>query len=150
MTPPPEYPRALHGFRFSNTDAVVLIATAIASVWLAVNDVPLWWMLPLVVGHFFLFCNVFRVRRSYELIWGLILLINCACWLLNQHFNWQPVVLAQLPFTAAAISFEMRSSAYHGIFAHRINPSLEDYLKKRIQFTHRHRGGNPEPEVGQT
>ena len=52
------------GFRFSRADAA-MIAVGAAATWLlwgVLGDLAL---LPAVVlVHFFLFCNVFRVRRS--------------------------------------------------------------------------------------
>jgi len=57
------------GFRFFWSDGV-FIAALCALAWFARDAFgPLLWIIPFAAGHFFLFCNVFRVRRSYELVW---------------------------------------------------------------------------------
>jgi hypothetical protein len=139
------YPRALYGFRFSKSDAAVLLIAALATALLAHHDVPLWWMVLLVVGHFFLFCNVFRVRRSYELIWAALLLVNSACWLLQLHDGWLAITLTQLPVTAAVILLELHSPSYHGILSERLNPRLRDYLTVRMNASTPQRGDTPKP-----
>ena len=122
---------SLYGFRFFATDALVLMAGAVGTWVLARQDFPLWWMVPCVVGHFFLFCNVFRVRRSYELAWAALFLVNTG-WRLNQGaFGWNPTLLWQLPVTLVVLLAEIRSPRYHGIGAQRLNPKLEEYLAWR-------------------
>ena len=119
---------ALYGFRFSATDAVVLVAGTGALVW---QEFPLWWMVPVVVGHFFLFCNVFRVRRSYELAWAAVFVVNVGYWLNEGALGWSTSVLCQLPVTLVVLIAELRSPRYHGILARRFNPKLEEYLAWR-------------------
>ncbi len=56
------------GFRLSIVDAVVLVAAGPAT-WLAWPHLgSLAGVIPLVVLHFFLFCNVFRIHRTKELV----------------------------------------------------------------------------------
>lgn len=67
-SPPGDPPFSRPGFRFSTRDgvAVVMGLLVTASLWRRVGSLSL---LPLVVlGHFFLFCNVIRVRTRYELV----------------------------------------------------------------------------------
>ena len=123
-------PSARYGFRFSLTDAIVLVFGAAATWALWQQDLPIWWMIPCVVGHFFLFCNVFRVRRTYELIWAAMFLLNTGYWLNHDAMGWNPTLLWQLPVTLVAIIAELRSANYHGIGARRINPKLEAYLNR--------------------
>ena len=81
------------------------------------------------VGHFFLFCNVFRVRRRYELMWTALCLVNFTAWfLLVEPFTWLGVMGVQTPATLLAIGVEMRSPEYHGIFSRRLNPGLDEWL----------------------
>ncbi len=135
--------RLLHGFRFSAIDAAVLAITAVASVALYKADIAVWWMLPLVVGHFFLFCNVFRVRRNRELLWGLCLLINASWWMTQFRFDWLPTTFTQTPITLMVIILELRSPNYHGIFAKYLNPQLPAYLRHRLSAPQR--GETPKP-----
>ncbi len=116
------------GFRFSIVDGM-FIALAVAAV-IALHGLlkNLVWVIPFAVGHFFLFCNVFRVRRSYELAWVGIFFINLAAWMISDRFSWLGILAVQTPFTLAAFVLEMRSPQYHGIFARRLNPHLDDWL----------------------
>jgi hypothetical protein len=112
------------GFRFSRTDALVIAACAGATwaLWRPLGELAL--VFPVVLLHFFLFCNVFRIRRSYELIWAGMFVLNLACWVLLGAFWWPWVLLAQTPLTLALIIAEMMSRRYHGAGWRWINPSL--------------------------
>ena len=110
-------------------DAAVLAIGAIATVALARVLGPMAGVIPMAVGHFFLFCNVFRVRRSYELAWAAIFIANFAAWtLLAPGFSWPGLLAIQLPVTAIVIALEVRSPRYHGVWADRLNPRLREYL----------------------
>ena len=127
----PNHHTALYGFRFFATDALVLVASALGTWVLVRQDFPLWWMVPCVVGHFFLFCNVFRVRRSYELAWAAVFVVNTGWWLSQGSFDWSPTLPWQLPLTLGVLVAEIRSPRYHGIGARWLNPKLGDYLSSR-------------------
>lgn len=117
------------GFRFSFSDAVAITAflSSAGILWHFGN--PLGWLLVMAAGHFFLFCNVFRIVRRRELIWAGLFLVNVTLWAWNDSLTWTGVLLCQLPVTIAVVVLDMRSAAYHGIFAKRLNPGLNDYLK---------------------
>lgn len=108
------------GFRFSREDAWVLIVGVVATV--------AWWKiqpalapaLPIVLGHFFLFCNVFRISRRSELIWAGVFLVNAVFWAARSEdfaIDWLAVLLGQAPVTFFLILFEMSRPGYHGIGA---------------------------------
>jgi hypothetical protein len=120
--------RRTAGFRLSVVDVVFIVAAAIAVFLLRERLGTAVWIIPLAVGHFFLFCNVFRVRRSYELAWVGILFCNLAGWAAADRFSWLNVLAVQTPFTLAAFVLELRSRRYHGIFARRLNPHLDEWL----------------------
>jgi hypothetical protein len=120
------------GFRFSLTDAVALVAFGATVVILHQFGNSLWWVVAIVAGHFFLFCNIFRVVRRRELIWGSIFVLNIGFWLLLGRLDWFNVLACQLPVSAGVIAWELKAARYHGIFANRLNPALEDYIKGRI------------------
>ena len=116
------------GFRFSLQDAVVLVIGALAT-WI-------WWRvhpafapaLPIVLGHFFLFCNVFRISRRSELIWAGIFLVNALFWALNSQdvsINWIGLLVVQAPVTLTLILLEMFWPGYHGIGATRFQKNHE-------------------------
>ena len=118
------------GFRLSVVDVAFIAAAAAATVFLRERLGSSVWIIPFAVGHFFLFCNVFRVRRKYELAWVGVFFVNVAAWALADRFSWPAVLLTQAPFTLLAIGLEMRSREYHGIGCRRINAAhVEEWLK---------------------
>ena len=56
------------------------------ALWPAIGQLAL--LFPVVVGHFFLFCNIFGIRRKLELAWSVIFIINASLWLVLGHFTW--------------------------------------------------------------
>jgi hypothetical protein len=114
--------RRIPGFRFSVIDGAViaLFATATVALRPALGENIL--LGAGVLGHFFLFCNVFRVRRSIELAWAALFLVNTGAWAMAGGLAWWKVLAAQAPATLVAIGLELRSRAYHGVGWERINP----------------------------
>ena len=112
----------LIGFRFHPTDAIVLAAGALATWWLLPRVGTYAWLCVVAIGHFFLFCNVFRVRRSYELGWAAIFVVNFAAWGLSGAFSWLGLLATQTPVTIAFVVAEMRGPHYRGIGARRGPP----------------------------
>ncbi|WP_425396609.1 hypothetical protein [Aeoliella sp.] len=120
------------GFRLSKSDVAVLLVTVAltALFWNATAGYTFLGLL--VVLHFFLFCNIFRIPRKPELIWAACFVAICvACVLLNRMTPLN-VTLAVLPVTLAILLWSIRLPTYHGIFAKRINPRLDDYLAARV------------------
>ena len=120
------------GFRFSLKDAIAIgvFTGAVCGFWYLGG--PLWWMLLIAAGHFFLFCNVFRIVRRRELTWAGLFVLNVGIWSWFDRLAWPAVFVCQIPITVALIFAEMRSPAYHGVFARRLNPRLDDYLKGNV------------------
>jgi hypothetical protein len=121
--------RRTFGFRFSNTDWAVIAITLAAALGFQRIENPLSWMVLIAVGHFFLFCNVFRVRRRFEIAWACAFIINIACWLSFSELAWASVLACQIPVTLCFLLMELRSPHYHGVFARQINPHLQRYLQ---------------------
>jgi len=116
------------GFRFFPTDAVAILVCGIAT-WQGLRLIgPMAWACPAALGHFFLFCNIFRVRRNYELCWAAAFVLNALLWQLSGSLDWLWILICQGPLTLLAIGFEMGSPRYHGIFARGVNARLDDYL----------------------
>ena len=120
--------RRCHGFRVSGWDGLILVLGAGLAICLRSVEFPLWWIVPVVVGHFFLFCNVFLVWRNLELLWAAVFIANVLLHVAMGDVGWWPVCGWQLLVTVAVVLRQMRSPWYHGIFARRINPRLDDYL----------------------
>lgn len=118
------------GFRFSTTDAIVLLTGAIGVAMLAEKASELALLIGFTVGHFFLFCNIFRVRRGPEVIWSLVFLLNAVLSLQFDLYSFLIACLVQLPLTAYLLYRETRMPYYHGVFCHRWNrEDIDGYLR---------------------
>ncbi|MEN3944061.1 hypothetical protein WJU23_22350 [Prosthecobacter sp. SYSU 5D2] len=126
--PPPRR----HGLRFSIGDAVILIVGVILAWWLHSQGNEMWWIVPVAVGHFFLFCNVFMVWRRWEMLWAGALVLNVLFHAAQGQLGWWPACGWQVPVTLLVIGLQMRSPWYHGVWAERVNPRLRDYLDGRL------------------
>lgn len=120
------------GLRFSIADAFALIVFAISAFLLNKAGSEFWWLLLIAAGHFFLFCNIFRIIRRLELIWAGLFILNVATWICLQRLSWLRVLLCQLPVTFVVLVAALKAARYHGIFAKRLNPQLNLYLEGRI------------------
>src|SRR3954462_7610093 len=58
------------GFRLSALDIIVLVAAGLAFAYAMTVDRWFGIAIAFVVLHFFLFCNVLRMSRPFELIWA--------------------------------------------------------------------------------
>jgi hypothetical protein len=112
-----------HGFRVSALDGAILLLGAALTIWLQNESFPLWWLVPMAVGHFFLFC---------KLAWAAGFVILVGIHLAVGSTDWIAPLLLQSPVTVFVIWLQMRSPWYHGIFARRINARLDDYLAGRL------------------
>jgi hypothetical protein len=121
------FPRK-HGFRFSVLDAFILLGGAGMTVWLWNQAFLLWWIVPMVAGHFFLFCNVFLVWRKLELAWAACFVMIVGIHLAAGYIGWLSPLIMQTPVTLFIVWLQLRSPWYHGIFARRVNPRLNEYL----------------------
>ena len=120
------------GFRCSWIDLLVLAASIPATWWLWEDVGAIAGAVPFPVGHFFLFCNVFRIHRPKELLWAVVCLVNVSAWTLAERLDWALILALQSPLTVAVVIWEMRGPHYHGVWAKRINPRLGEYLDGRL------------------
>lgn len=103
-----------HGFRFSATDALAILVCGVATVWGLSELGNVAWIFPFVLGHFFLYCNIFRVPRKPELVWaGSFVLIATICLIADVsllHAMW-----IVLPVTLGVLIYSIRLPTYHGM-----------------------------------
>ena len=104
------------GFRMSVSDLLVLVvagvATGLALPWLGVMA----WLFVIVAGHFFLFCNVFRIQRMFELIWAGLFVLNASIWYVVDALDWWWILVVQSPVTILFIAISFSKQDYHGVF----------------------------------
>ena len=115
------------GFRFSAFDALLLVLGGLGS-WIVWSRA--WWLgfvIAFVVGHFFLFCNIFRISRSLEVIWAAVFLVLTGFTIASGHPTWTTTALLSLGLTVLVVCIELRKPSYHGIGWSRINPNLRQW-----------------------
>ena len=103
------------GFRCSAVDLLVLTASVVATrgLWNVSEGASAF--LLFLVGHFFLFCNVFRVPRWTELFWGACFLLNVSGNVLGASLDYPRIMFLQAPITLFVIGWAISRSGYHGI-----------------------------------
>lgn len=69
----------------------------------------------LVVGHFFLFCNVVRLRRAFELLWAGCFVAITMTLLWMGTTDWMVALVAITPVTAVLVASEVSSGNYRGV-----------------------------------
>jgi len=117
------------GFRISAIDFGVLLAGAIGSYLIAQVESWLGLAIAFTVGHFFLFCNVFRMPRLLELVWSALFLALAGSSIAFQQPGWLFSFSLSLVGTAVLVAFQMRQPSYHGVGWNRINPQLPEWWR---------------------
>ena len=120
------------GFRFSAFDALVLAVGGCGSllVWPRI-----WWLgfvTAFAVGHFFLFCNVFRISRRLELIWAATFITLSLLTVFSGHLTWTAASLLSLAATTFVVGVELRKPSYHGVGWNHFNPNLRLWWETTI------------------
>lgn len=119
------------GFRISLLDGFVLLAGAVACACLwPINRVSSF-LVAFVVMHFFLFCNVFRIRRKPELIWAATFVPLAGATLLSGYPGWVVTAASSLFLTGFLVAREVQHESYHGICWKRWNPGLPEWWAKQ-------------------
>lgn len=110
------------GFRFSRSDLFIVLAGVFVVWYGAQRNRDLAILTAFVLGHFFLFCNVFRVGERAELAWAGLLLLNVVIVGAVVGGSWWIALPLQCGVTAIIIARTFRRPDYHGIGCQRINP----------------------------
>ena len=119
------------GFRLSVFDTIILIIGIAGSILL--GSVAWWFgaIVAFVVLHFFLFCNVFRISRPPELIWGAIFLATAAATILTERPGWIATFSIAIAVSTYLIWRETKRKHYHGIYWQSWNPDLVSWWDAR-------------------
>jgi hypothetical protein len=124
------------GLRISFLDVIVLAAGAWGT-WFVGHE--LWWagaVIGFVVGHFFLFCNVFRIARKPELLWAGAFVALCGSTILTDLPGWTVTFAGSVCLTLILILREMKKPSYHGILWRRVNPELPQWWASHHEAPH--------------
>ena len=133
------------GFRFSLLDILILIIGFFATFILSIQ---LWWIgmvIGIVVSHFFLFCNVFRISRSPELIWAAVFTVLAGTTILTGFPGWTITVALSITLSSFLIWRESKKPGYHGICWKTLNPALPEWWKESQGINKSEQGSAPNP-----
>ena len=93
-----------------------------------------WWLgvvIGFVVGHFFLFCNVFTIERKLELIWAAVFTVLTGSTALTQMPGWIVTFTSSFLVAVVLIYRESKKPHYHGIGWQHFNPGLRELWEKQ-------------------
>lgn len=108
-------PSRAPGARLAVSDLAVLAAGAAGTAALHARAPALAWLPGFVLGHFFLFCNLVRLRTHKELLWCAVFLANFAAHAAQGDPCGAAILAWQLPVTLALVASEVASPGYRGL-----------------------------------
>jgi len=120
------------GFLFSVVDGFVLAGGGTGAIVLSMFA---WWpgfVLGFVIAHFFLFCNVVRMARPLELLWGGVFVALAGATIAIDTPGWLVTTVVSLGVTVVAVIVQIRKPEYHGVGWKWINPGLPAWWEARI------------------
>ena len=98
-------PKFAPGFRLSVFDVMILTAGIGSAAGLGKEYWPASLIVLTVVGHFFLFCNVFRISRRPELLWAGVFTLLAGATTVTGFPGWMISISATALSTQRRISF---------------------------------------------
>lgn len=122
------------GFRISGFDRAILFGGVVGMIAGAMWDWRCGFFVGFAVGHFFLFCNVFRIRRAPELVWAGTFIALSACNLFTGVPGWPGTILGALALTVFLIGRELKMPWYHGVGWKRVNPGLRGWWEREEKY----------------
>jgi hypothetical protein len=124
------------GFRISINDIIVLVVGMVGTAALCSVVGTLGLIVAFVVGHFFLFCNVFRTARNLEFAWAGVFVALSGATVVLQTPGWAVTIVATLCASVFVILIEARKPSYHGIGWKLVNPNLRDWWDANVENGH--------------
>jgi len=116
------------GFRLSAIDIIFIAIAILFCIYFFNIAKSISYIIGIVVGHFFLFCNIARMSRTPEIIWAVFFTLFT---ILSLKFNLVPlslVFLASIVLSIMLVFLETRKPSYHGILWQKLNPNLENWF----------------------
>ena len=121
------------GFRISIIDIIFIMVMTVLAV--SVSSINLYLSIIIILPciQFFLFCNVFRIRRKNELIWATLYIVTGYC---GYYFHINIILIVCILFSIGMLLIfsEIKHPGYHGIMWQRINPNLKYWFKENVSL----------------
>jgi len=121
------------GFRISKFDIFVLVGGAVGTVILCSVIGKIGLVVAFVVGHFFLFCNVFRIARNLEFLWAGAFVAFAGSTVMLHWPSWPITIAAMICTSTIVIVVEIRKPSYHGVGWNVFNPNLRDWWDANVE-----------------
>ncbi len=118
------------GFRISTLDYIVLVFGVTGCVAALQIDSAVAGVIAFTIGHFFLFCNVVRMNRAYELIWAAGFLLLAGATIYEIIPSWWLCYGITILMTGVLVTMQLRRPDYHGAFWQELNPNLSEWWKQ--------------------
>ncbi len=117
------------GFRLIPSDVAILIVGGVISFHFGKEVFTAGLIISFLIFHFFLFCNVLRMKLHLEIIWSVIYvaLFTLCVNPFYSFFTWNYVFGISLISTIVLSIIQMKRVDYHGVFWEKINPKLHDW-----------------------
>jgi hypothetical protein len=119
------------GFRLSEMDVGIILLGISVSVLLARFDERLGVAVLFTLAHFFLFCNVLRMSRPFELIWAMLFTLLAGSTFYLGVPPWNVTLAAMLLVTLILTLVQILLPSYHGVLWRQLNPNLEQWWAAR-------------------
>lgn len=115
------------GFRILPHDWIIIVSGIGFLIYFYTRFPMISLITGLSVGHFFLFCNVFRIRRIPELIWASFFIFLVYYGTNISTLSGYLISLISISVGLILIAFETKHPSYHGIFWKFLNPDLKKW-----------------------
>ena len=119
------------GFRLSILDVFVLVAGLSGAWYLRDISTEFSSVLLFVVGHFFYFCNLSRMSRIPELIWGACFVTIYGGGVFYGIVTVIEAFVISFIITLVLTVLEVRKPSYHGVFWSKVNPNLKTWFDNK-------------------
>ena len=103
-------PKFAPGFRLSWRDAIVLVVGIGGAITFQKTFWPASLIIAVAIGHFFLFCNVFRISRRLELVLAGIFIVLSGATILAGFPGWVATIAMSICATVAVVICETKKT----------------------------------------
>jgi len=121
------------GFRLNLRDVLALVCGSGLAFFLRETESELSILTLIAVLHFFLFCNVFRIKRKKELIWMFVFLLLVAFTVILGRPSFIVSVAISIAVSSYLIIKEIKEVDYHGVLWNRFNPNLRLWWDEQMK-----------------